>query len=800
MTTTAHHDTQLPGALPGWRKTAPSVHRPDTVERHEHEERNPDFWLEGKLEFFARPGRFATVRAVYACLLAFLFVFVVAAAAADVPPVVTEDVRLQKWGEERTAEVQDEGVLFYDADGVVYIGDGVTPGGKAVCVGLPPDLYSWTNDVSANGHALLWGGGWSQQAEGGSLLVRLGTNSWLRFVAADAGTLANLAVSDLDQADGTMRLTADTADPGAVLLVATNLLDPEAWQPATNAQIVATTDASTTWLITLLDPFVPEFYRVRVTTTIEAGIHAERTLHANAGIEMGGTTWTTLPDIGAIATNAADAAVAPVASDLADHVADTNNPHRVTFRQVWAADVDDLGENFGMWFSPPDGCSSIRGFGRDVSLEEGYFWGDWNFDERPLYNGAGLATTNEAGVTFDDIASMLVDHGLEISIYPGEGVSSLSGWGDILSFEEGILQLGQDEEFRFGGFNGYGTFNFATTNRPQWQGVGLATTNDLNAHVSDTDNPHGVTLAQLDAEDEGMDLLNKYGINTDSSDGIANLEGFGNRFSLEENLFDFRGDFYLFSDEGTIDFQTDGIPTYHGTNLATMTDLNEVISATNSLANRIAHLEWMAREYNVVWGDWVLDYTKTNWIPTNWPAGHVTVELANIGTNVCIIGIPKNWTPPAGSRLTFRQNRSTGTVKIFVAGGQMDGNASTLAFGANASGTLEYWWAETGTGSGGVWCFSKLSEVTHYLRLRTVDGANDNSYSSRDPNFAPVFENERSLALSPPLSPSFTPLTPAEQLDSPNGVDIMPVSDGLDGGDWPEEWLTGEETTEEAPE
>lgn len=271
------------------------------------------------------------------------FAIAATCALAEVPPVLTTEPVAQKWGEEADDEVQRDGLLFWRDDcGALYIGDGETPGGKAVCVGLPEDLYSWTNDVSANGHALLWGGGWSQQAEGGSLLVRLGTNSWLRFVASDAGTLANLAVSDLDQADGTMRLTADTADPGAVLLVATNLLDPEAWQPATNGEVVAATDASTTWLITLLDtPF--EVYRVRTSVTLEAGIHAERTIHANAGIEMGGEQWDAWPDIGAIATNAADAAVAPVAGDLADHAADTDNPHGVTAEQVGALPLDGGG-------------------------------------------------------------------------------------------------------------------------------------------------------------------------------------------------------------------------------------------------------------------------------------------------------------------------------------------------------------------------------------------------------------------------------------------------------------------------
>lgn len=320
----------LPGALPGRRTMATSFKRSDPWESPEQEERiGPSL--------MCRPVRLSPGRAAYACLL---FLLAAAAAAfAEVPPVVTEDVRLQKWGEERTREVQEEGVLFYDADGVVYIGDGVTPGGKAVCVGRPTDLYSWTNDVAANGHALLWGGGWSQQAEGDSLLLRLGTNSWLRLVSASAGELANLFVSDLDQTNGTMRITADTTDPAATMLVATNLLDPEAWQTATNAQVIATTDASTTWLVTLLDTSF-ETYKVRVTTTREAGIHAERTFHANAGIklpegqgiEMDGERWDEWPNMANYASNSA---VEAVAENLSAHTSATN-PHGITAAGIGA--------------------------------------------------------------------------------------------------------------------------------------------------------------------------------------------------------------------------------------------------------------------------------------------------------------------------------------------------------------------------------------------------------------------------------------------------------------------------------
>lgn len=94
------------------------------------------------------------------------------------------------------------------------------------------------------------------------------------------------------------------------------------------------------------------------------------------------------------------------------------------------------------------------------------------------------------------------------------------------------------------------------------------------AHMAATNNPHAVTLAQLDANDEGEALLDKYGIDVYSADGVSTLRGFGHYLGFEENLWELTGDFTVSSDDGTIDFSTDGIPTYHGTNLATMTDLS----------------------------------------------------------------------------------------------------------------------------------------------------------------------------------------------------------------------------------
>lgn len=54
------------------------------------------------------------------------------------------------------------------------------------------------------------------------------------------------------------------------------------------------------------------------------------------------------------------------------------------------------------------------------------------------------------------------------------------------------------------------------------------------------------------------------------------------------------------------------------------------------------------------------------------------------------------------------------------------------------------------------------------------------------PEWADEYEATRT-AQSPSLSPSFTPLTPSEQLDLPDGLVVMPVSDELDDAEDPEE-------------
>lgn len=104
------------------------------------------------------------------------------------------------------------------------------------------------------------------------------------------------------------------------------------------------------------------------------------------------------------ATNALSVTVSALSSDLAAHAAATNNPHNVTFRQIFAADPDDLSEDFGLGLVPGIGVAAVNGYGRYVGFDDGFIGGPWRFEDevdflqRPTYNGVGLATTNDVGV------------------------------------------------------------------------------------------------------------------------------------------------------------------------------------------------------------------------------------------------------------------------------------------------------------------------------------------------------------------------------------------------------------------
>lgn len=260
------------------------------------------------------------------------------ALAPSVPPVILTNVIVQVIGEERALEELPPGLLFLDADnGELMVADEDDPHGRAVCVCKDiPDYHNLTNTLRVNGHRIELNAAYSMQAEGEVLSVRAGTNAVLQILHSPQGELAPLTCTH--ETDRTLLLTAN-APADSTLLICTNLMESPQWSTATNAVIVETTDAATTWRITLLDFPVPEFYRVRSSISLDAGIYARLPLHATQGIDidttngltMGDTTWTHLPNLDAYASTGS---VAAVAADLAAHTSATNNPHNVTAAQL----------------------------------------------------------------------------------------------------------------------------------------------------------------------------------------------------------------------------------------------------------------------------------------------------------------------------------------------------------------------------------------------------------------------------------------------------------------------------------
>ena len=183
------------------------------------------------------------------------------------------------------------------------------------------------------------------QAEGEVLSVRAGTNAVFQILHSPQGELAPLTCSY--ETNRTLLLTAN-APADSTLQICTNLMAEPRWSTATNAVIAETTDAATTWRITLVDSPVPEFYRVLSSISLDAGIYARLPLHATQGIDidttngltMGDTTWHALPDTNSLATTGS---VAAVASDLAAHASATN-PHGITAEGLGAASVEDLND------------------------------------------------------------------------------------------------------------------------------------------------------------------------------------------------------------------------------------------------------------------------------------------------------------------------------------------------------------------------------------------------------------------------------------------------------------------------
>lgn len=126
-------------------------------------------------------------------------------------------------------------------------------------------------------------------------------------------------------------------------------------------------------------------------------------------------------------TNGVPVALFP---DIIDHIADTNNPHCVTLEQLNHS--DELGTllfayGINAWLN--EGLKYITWTDHRVDLENGTFYGAWNFSRYPpAYEGAKLLTTNDIAPSFTNgTAPSLILSGIPYSRIVNDGLLSLPG-------------------------------------------------------------------------------------------------------------------------------------------------------------------------------------------------------------------------------------------------------------------------------------------------------------------------------------------------------------------------------------
>lgn len=265
-------------------------------------------------------------------------------ARADAPVPLT-NVVVTVYGEESHAIVHARGELFlFEEDGsaTLWYGDGETPGGRPVDTHLPiSDVYHWEDDVHANSHSLVLNPEFDIRATANSLDIRFEGSTVLRIVGNTNGCYVPYSYSYQPEGSTFAISSALVEDAALTLLYSTNLTSvPNFREVPDELATVTTNNGVVSWVVSADALMAPSganicMFSVRASTSFSTGIYATAPIVAEQGIEMSGERWDAWPDIGVIATKAADAAVATVASDLATHTSATN-PHGITAAGIGA--------------------------------------------------------------------------------------------------------------------------------------------------------------------------------------------------------------------------------------------------------------------------------------------------------------------------------------------------------------------------------------------------------------------------------------------------------------------------------
>ena len=170
---------------------------------------------------------------------------------------------------------------------------------------------------------------------------------------------------------------------------------------------------------------------------------------------------------------------------------------------------------------------------------------------------------------------------------------------------------------------------------------------------------------------------------------------------------------------------------------ATTSTVAALLQALSEATNRIAELEWETSEYWCKWNVNDLSVVQTNWVPTNWPAKRICVEVRSLGaSNTAVIALRPGWAPPKNCDIEFvfpGWVADSGTVKIQIGSTLFSGGTYSNSSSAVFQKVNLHWdtnWA--------CWTPTKSAFANYWNRLNT-NGSTVN-YKVGNALFPPVHD------------------------------------------------------------
>lgn len=583
--------------------------------------------------------------------------------------------------------ILEEGVLVVTPEEPwrVFIGDGVTPGG----IEIHPKGYvtnfsqvaEATTNLTMHSYSITFGP-WAVHGDAGELDIDYeGREHWLRFVrdTGEAYIKYDFDILDANHYRFSLAWSGEGYDFPR-LQVSTNLT--QGYEDA-ESEFVTYERPDQSHLVILYEvtyEYEALAFRLFATSRLASGAYFGVPVMAEHGEQVTGCLVVT-------------GRMESVWSEEGEEFRDEYHPGTFTFNGVTWDHLPDLDS-----FVTQDDISDMQD-----AIDSA---GDSALEAIDALNTHKDDDDNPHGVTllqaFDADQEEAWDE-CGIGISGGDGVSALKGFGRLIEMETGTVQ----GDWHFDERPELGTNGFATTNE-----VAAA----VAAHAGRTDNPHGVTAAQIGALTSESDAAALAALNTASNALRGAVAAHSGRTDNPHGVTASQiGALTAESDAAALAALASHTSASNPHNITAAgigaltaetdaTALAAIVAATNSLAGSVASTYATKAENGAVsnrvtaieadyvqsadiadfattgavasverrvgaleeaawselytqWTVGVLSPTATNWIPTNLPARSVVVCMALNSTNTIQnlnFGIPGGWEPEEDCMVSFR--------------------------------------------------------------------------------------------------------------------------------------------------